>query len=480
MAWMTVGFLSTNELQQIHDTSINILEKIGIRIVSAKTLDAIRGQPGIRIESDRPVAHISEKAVLHALESAPKTFSVYGRHRSNPLTYGEHGFVTQAVPGEAHWVEPKTRTRREGSWEDFRRSVKVADSLPNIDIVGAMIQPAEVPVEVRDVHLYAELFKCTSKPVRSWVYSRKSAQYVLEIARLLAGGSDQLRQYPIVEFGFEPISPLQLPDIALEAAIEFANAGIPITLGPMPQAMATAPVTLVGAVAQGHAEALAGLVVLQLVAPGTPVIYYNSPHIMDPKTANLVFSSPEQVLMGVMVVELGKYYHLPVGINVGLTDAKVPDAQAGLEKGTTMVLGALAGADIFGAMGIAGMDQGFSLPQLIIDDEIIGFVRRVLRGTDVNTESLAYEVIERVGIGGNFLTDDHTLTHWREQFWLPGLCDRSAWDSWHSDGCKTMLDRAIDRQEKILAEHSMDWLDDDMQREIDRIVAAADRDVLGS
>ncbi len=479
MAKLNIKFLSSDELQEIHDTSMRILGYLGLKVSSEEILDLIQGQPGINIDRDLQVVTFSEEAVMRAVDLAPKTFSVYGRDKSQKLTYGEEGFVSQAVPGEAHWVEPKTKTRREGTWEDFEKSTIVADYLPNIDIVGAMIQPTEVPIEVQAVHLYAELLKRTKKTVRSWVYSRTAAGYILEMSKLLVGGAEALRAYPILEFGFEPVSPLQLTGDTLEIAIEFAKAGIPITVGPMPQAMATGPVTLAGSVAQGNAEALGTLVILETIAPGTPVIYYSAPHIMDPKTASLVFGSPEQGLMGVAVTQIGKYYELPVGINVGLTDAKVPDSQAGLEKGTTMVLGAIAGADVFGAMGIAGMDQGFSLPQLIIDDEMIAFVKRIIRGMRVDEESLAYDVIERVGIGGTFLMEEHTLTHWREEFWIPQLCDRTLWEPWMEGGGKTMLDRAIDRQNEILSKHTPDWLEEDMQSELDAIVKAAEKEILG-
>jgi len=479
IAKLELGFLSPEDLNRIHDTSIRILERIGLKVSSEEVLAAIEGKPGISIDFPNQLIRISENAVMEAVDLTPKTFSVYGRDKSIELTYGEPGFVSQAIPGEAHWVEPKERIRRSGTWEDFDKSVIVADYLPNIDIVGAMIQPDNISVEVREIHQYAELLKRTKKPVRSWVYSRTCARYILELAKLLAGGSETYRLNPILEFGFEPISPLHLPGNALETAIEFAKAGTPITIGPMPQAMATGPVTLAGSVAQGNAETLGTLVILQAIAPGTPVIYYSAPHIMDPQKAGLVFSSPEQGLMGVAVTQVGKHYELPVGINVGLTDAKVPDAQAGLEKGTTMLLGALAGADIFGAMGIAGMDQGFSLPQLIIDDEIIGFVKRVFAGMRIDEQACAYDVIERVGIGGSFLIDDHTLTNWRQEFWLPQLSDRSMWEPWIAAGGKTMLDRALDLQEKILSEHTLDWLEEDKLRELDKIVAAADQEILG-
>jgi len=478
VARLTLGFLSAGEIQQIHDTSMRILARIGLKVPSQEVLDLLKGQEGISIDREQQVVTFNEDAVMAAIARAPQTFSVYGRDKSIQLTYGEEAFHCQAIPGEAHWVDPASKTRREARWEDFEKCVLVADALPHIDIVGAMVQPAETPVQVRDIHLYAELLKRTRKPVRSWVYNRASARYILKLLEVLAGGSDEIRAYPMAEFGLEPISPLQLPRDALEAALEFARVGVPITLGPMPQAMGTGPVTLAGSIAQGNAECLGTLTIIQNIAPGAPVIYYNAPHIMDPRTMSLVFGSPEQGLMGVAVAQLAKYYRLPVGVNVGFTDAKVPDAQAGSEIGMTLLLGALAGADIFGGMGIAGCDQGFSLPQLIIDNEIIGFVKRILRGLRVDTETCAYDVIEQVGIGGMFLTHHHTLALWRNEIWIPELCDRNLWEPWIAAGGKTMLERAIDRQEKILGTHTLEWLDEDTQRELDTIVAVAEREVL--
>lgn len=479
MANLGLSFLPPSDIQMMHDTTIRILERIGVRIDSQEVLDLIEGRDGINVDQDTRVVTFREEAVMEAIDLVPPTFSVYGRDRSRKITYGQEGFVCQAIPGETHWVNPRTHERRSGTFDDFERCVVVADALPNIDIVGAMIQPDEIPVEIRDLVLYAELFKRSKKPVRSWVQSRIVGRYLVEMLNLIAGNSSQLKNYPLVEFGFEPVSPLQLPGEPLEIALDFARAGMPITIGPMTQAMGTGPVTLAGNVTLANAESLATLVAVQIAAPGNAMIYYSAPHIMDPRTMNLVFSSPEQGLMAVMVTQLGKYYGLPVGINVGLTDAKIPDAQAGMEKGMTMLIGAMAGADIFGAMGIAGCDQGFSLPQLVIDDEIIGFVKRMMRGVRVNEETLAYEVIERVGIGETFLMEDHTLDHWRDEFWIPELCDRDSWEPWIEQGGKSMLDRAVERQQQILNEHELEWLEEDLQSELDSIVASAKQEIFG-
>jgi trimethylamine--corrinoid protein Co-methyltransferase len=479
MAKPELGILSQSDVLNLHDASIRILERTGVRVLSDEVLSMIEGREGITIDRANQVVKFNETAVMEAVACAPSSFTVYGRDLSKSLTYGQDEFFCQAIPGQTMWVDPQTRSRRPGTLADFEKSIKVADALENIDIVGAMIQPAEIPIGFRDVYQYAELFKRTLKPARSFVQFRRAAHYILEMAIMLAGDAATLARYPLIEFGFEPVSPLLLPGEPLETALDFAQAGIPLTIGPMPLAMGTAPVTLSGAVVLGNAEVLATMTIVQTVAPGTPVIYYNSPHILDARTMNIVFGSPEQSLMGSMVAALGKHYRLPIGLNVGLTDAKLPDAQSGMEKGMTMLIGALAGADIFGGMGISGADQGFSLPQLIIDNEIIGFVKRSVQGVRIDAEAIASEVIEKVGISGSYLVEDHTLDHWREEFWLPQMTDRDNWDRWLANGGQTMMEKAIDRQDQIIQEHDLPWADENLQLELDAVVAAARQEILG-
>jgi trimethylamine--corrinoid protein Co-methyltransferase len=235
------------------------------------------------------------------------------------------------------------------------------------------------------------------------------------------------------------------------------------------------PVTLAGTLAQENAEILAGVVISQLLAPGLPVTYWGIPHILDPATANMVFGGPEQGLMAAAITQLGKSYGLPVGVNVGLTDAKIPDAQAGLEKGMTLLMGALAGADIFGHMGIAGMDQGSCLAQLVIDNEMMGHMRRTLKGVTVSDHTLALDVIREVGIGGHFLAEEHTARSFRDEFFFPRLCDRNQWEPWIASGGTTMLERAIALEERLATTHQVAPPEEAVVAEIDAIVARARR-----
>ena len=472
-----LNILSEEQVNTIRETALKILEEIGVAVHNDEVFRTLADVPGVKADPHSSVLQFSPELVLDSVARTPKSYSLFGREATRYVTYGRKQMVFKSSPGDPLWADAESKTWREPSISDTRQGIDVADALPNFDVVGAMAQPAEIPEPVRAIHLVAELVKRTRKPVRVWVPDRNSARYIVEILKVVAGGAEQLRRTPITEHSLEPISPLRYAT-GLEAALEFTAAGLPIVLGPIVQAMATGPATLAGTIAQTIAEGLAGLVIIQGIHPGHPLAVAAACHHMDPRTTNIVYGSPEQGLLMAATTQVIKSFGLPAFANAGYCDAKVPDAQAGLEKGMTLLMAALAGADSFACMGIAGT-VGASLLQLIIDDEMIGHVRRTMRGFAVTPETLAFEVIKCVGIGGNFLSEEHTVRHLRDEFWIPGLSDRETHATWTTKGSKTMLDRAAERRDQILRRHEPDWLEENMQKEIDRIVASAERELLG-
>ena len=245
-------------------------------------------------------------------------------------------------------------------------------------------------------------------------------------------------------------------------------------IGPMAQVGATAPATLAGTLVQENAEILAGISLVQLIRRGTPVGYGGIPHAFDMRTTQLIFAGPEQVLMAVAMTQMGRHYNLPVYINVGLTDSKTVDAQAGLEAGTTLALGALSGADIFGHLGISGVDQAASLTMLVMQNELIGFVERLMAGIEVSEETLATEVIDSVASReGGFLGEEHTATHFRRELWFPRLLDRQFWQGWLDSGAKDLMTRCTDKKNRILSSLAIEPVDEKIDREMSRIVASA-------
>ncbi len=469
--------LTEREITGIQDAGLVILRDTGVMVHHEEMLDLL-GQAGAKVDRDHKIARLPDRVVMDSVARAGKQYVLHGRDKKRTARFGHGDLVQMSSPGQYAWIDLQTGARRPATLQDSHDAIRLGAALDNITIVGAMAQPETLPATYRDVVLTAELVKGTDKPTRCWVRNGATARYILEIYRTIAGGEAALRAAPMVEAFLEPISPLQLPKDGLDIVREFARAGQPVSIGPMAMTSGTAPGTLAGTLAQENAEILAGVVITQLLAPGTPITYGGIPHIMDPRTGICSFGSPEQGIMAVAMVQIARSYGFPVYINVGLTDAKLPDAQAGAEKAATLLLGVLAGADTFGHAGICGTDHAGSLLWLALDDEVMSYVKRIARGFAVDGDHLATGVVHAVGPGGNFLAEEHTVRHFREEMWLPGPAwTRQTYDLWLSDGGSSFGDRLRERVQNILAAHQPAPLDAALVREIDRIVASAKREI---
>ena len=466
--------LTRQQLDRIHRASLEILETIGVRIPHEEMRFRF-ASAGARVDDSSELVQIPETLVDHCLETAGKTFVLYGRDRDQQARYGMGERNYNSIAGEALWVDDTCTQRRYATLTDVATATRLADGLPQINLVGAMADPQDIPVAYRCVEVAAAQLKNTTKPIHFWFHDRASARYLLEIMAVAAGGELEATRSPLAYPFLEPISPLKFPHDGVDLLFETAQLSLPVPIGPMAQIGATAPGTLAGTLAQENAEILAGICITQLVRAGLPVCYGGIPHAFDMQTTQMIFAGPEQALMAAAMTQLGKHYHLPVYINVGLTDSKIPDAQAGMEAGMTLLCGAMAGADIFGHLGICGVDQATSLAMLLMQHEIIGYVERVMRGFEIDDETLGLDTIRQVGHDGTFLAAEHTLRHFREELWFPQLLDRQFWSNWVEAGATDMHQRCVEEKDRILRDHEPEPLDPDVEREIDKIVATARR-----
>ena len=477
MAAIQLRVLSDQEIQALHGATLAILRDTGVCVHHEEILRLL-DEHGARVDRDRQIAKLPETLVMDSVARAGKRYALHGRDPKRKARFGYGDLNQISSPGQYGWIDSETGQHRSATLQDARDAIRLGDALANITIVGSMGQPKEISEKFREVTLTAELLKGSTKPTRTWVYNGRTARYVLEMYRAVAGGDAALRQRPMTEAFLEPISPLRMPRDGLDVVIEFVQAGQPVSIGPMAMTSGTAPGTLAGTLAQENAEILAGVVITQLLRPGTSILYGGIPHIMDPRTSICSFGSPEQALMAVAMVQMGRFYGLPVYINVGLTDAKTLDAQAGIEKGTTLMLGVLAGGELFGHAGICGTDHGASLEWLVADDEVMSYVKRIARGFDVTPDTLATDVVHAAGPAGNYLAEPHTVAHYRKELWLPGaVWTRQAWPSWEEGGRSTLGDRTRHHVREILAKHQVEPLDVALARELDRIVACAQREL---
>ncbi len=470
--------LSESQIERLHAASIRILETVGIVVPHADMCRRFQAA-GATVDHERSLVRIPEALVMRSLATAGKTFRICGRDPARQAAFGCGLRNYNSIAGEAHWVEEPGGPRRPTTLADVATAARFADGLSQINVVGAMADPQELPPAYRCVEVAATLLANTTKPVHFWYHDRASARFLNELLIAVRGDERRASEAPLWYPFLEPISPLRFPFNGIDLLYETARLNLPVPIGPMAQMGLSAPCSLAGTMAQENAEILAGICITQLIREGLPVCYGGICHAFDMRTTQLIFAGPEQAIFGVAMTQMGKHYGLPVYINVGLTDAKRPDAQAGFEAGITLALGAAAGADIFGHMGISGVDQATSLDMLVLQNEIIGYVESTLREVELSDAALGLDVLGEVGPGGSFIDREHTAERFRKELWFPRLADREFYQAWKDAGASSMETRCCREKEQILCAHKPEPLPDDLSRAIAGIVQAARRDLTG-
>jgi trimethylamine--corrinoid protein Co-methyltransferase len=466
--------LSDDEVTRIHEASLAVLERVGVHVPHAEVLSRF-ADAGASVDRAAERVRIPPDLVTRSLATAGKQFTLYGRDLARTAPFGQGRRNYNSIAGEAHWVDEPGGARRPASLADVATASRFADALERLTIVGAAADPQELPPGVRTVEAVATMLRYTTKPIHFWYYDRASARFLNEILVAVRGDEARAARYPLWYPFLEPISPLRFPFNGVDLLFETSRLNLPVPIGPMAQTGLSAPATLAGTMVQENAEILAGICITQLVRPGTAVCYGGIPHAFDMRTTQLVFAGPEQAIFGVAMTQMGKRYGLPVYINVGLTDSKRPDAQAGLEAAATLLVGAAAGADVFGHMGISGVDQATSLDMLVLQHEVIDYVESALREVDTSDEALALAQIADAGPGATFIDRDYTVAHFRRELWFPHLLDRAYYDAWREAGAAGMEERCRRRRDEILATHEPEPIAPDLARALDGIVRAARR-----
>jgi len=476
---MHCSVLTAEQVRRVHEASLAVLEQVGVEVPHAETLGRF-ADAGAAVDAGARRVRIGPELVSRCLEQAGKEFAIYGRDPAKVAAFGRGARNYNSIAGEAHWVEAPGGPRRPATLADVATACRFADALERINIVGAMADPHDLPAGTRCVEVMAAMVRNTAKPIHFWYHDRASARYLNEIMVAVRGDERRAADRPLCYPFLEPISPLRFPHDGIDVLYETARLNLPVPIGPMAQTGLSAPATLAGTLVQENAEILAGVCITQLIRPGTAVCYGGICHAFDMRTTQLIFAGPEQAIFGVAMTQMGKGYGLPVYVNVGLTDAKRPDAQAGLEAAATLLPAAAAGADIFGHMGISGVDQAASLDMLILQHELIDYVESVLREIDFSDEALSLAEIAAVGPGGGYIDRDHTVAHFRRELWFPRLLDRQYYDAWLAGGASSMADRCARRKAEIFASgHRPEPVAPELDRELVRIVAAARRELGG-
>jgi len=453
-------------MEQIDRTARRILKEVGVSIRDSTFIDTFK-TAGARVDHDNQRVCFEGDWLDEVLSHAPSHFTLYSRDGKNDLTLGE-GKVYFANGGRVFRIlDIGTGGYRLTLLRDVAHTATLVNHLDNIDFYIIACQAHDIKrVNYHLLDFYHGM-NHTMKHVMGGCDDLHGAKQMWKLASIIAGGEDKLRDKPFVSVITNVISPLTIEATTLNILKFCANHGTPVTCAPAPIAGATSPATLAGTLAQMHAEALAGAATTQVFAPGAKVLYGAVPMTMDLRTMELAMGSVEMTMMNAAAVQLAKRYNLPIYGSGGLTEAKRPDIQAGIEEGFSNLTVAMAGADcIHLAAGILDSGNSISYEQLVIDNEIIGIIHRMLAGIKVNEETLGFDVIKKVGPGGNYVTEDHTVEHMMDEFFYPDLSVRCNFDIWEERERPDMLSRANELVTKILEEGTEGLLGHELIAEI--------------
>jgi len=426
--------LTDNQIETIHQKALDILEQIGIGYEDDLEALGMLTQAGCRIDSGNRKICMPRDLVTKMVTQAPGEFTLYSRDGKNDLSIGKNRVYAGTGGTVVSILDFETGKIRETRLVDQYRIAKLVDTLDNIHFYQSAVAPLDVAKDQYDPNILFAAMMGTTKHIMfgcNFDFGLKKAH---DIASIVMGGADRLRQRPVFSISAcVIISPLKFCSQSVANIQQAARLGIPTTITSAPMSGSTAPMTMAGTLLQSHAEELAGITLHQLTSPGAPVLYGALPARADLKTMGYRGGAIECGMMQAAQHQLCQRIDVPNYASSGLSDAKIPDAQAGWEKAFTTLLAAMGGNNfIHHAAGMLESMSAVAYEQYIIDDEIIGASCALLKGIPVDDDHLAFDAIKEVGPGGHFLMNSHTMKHLRTEYFkgngISHTGDRSTWE----------------------------------------------------
>ncbi len=450
--------LSAGDIIKIHNASLEVLERAGIKCPNPEILKLLR-DAGAYIKGGDRVC-FSRWLVENSLFKAPSRISLCGRDPRHDLIL-EGTRVHVGTGGSAiNVIDLETGKRRPALLSDMVNMARLADALDNIDFFMRPLFPSDVPLDVVDIIKWYAAFQNTSKHVMGSAFFAGSADAAIRMAEIIQGGARKLRERPIISFIVCWLqSPLSMAEPNTGILVEIIKKRIPVVLSSAPMAGTTAPVTLAGTLVQMNAELLSGIALSQIISPGCPVIYGAVPSIVDMRTMSFAGGAVETGLLNAAAAQLAHHYEIPIYNTAGITDSKLSDVQAGYEKAFSCVGAAMGGGNIIhDAAGMLESTMTVSYRQCVIDNEIVGMLKRMLKGIDVSEKTMAVDTICSAGLEGHYVSDSHTAEYMRSELYYPAVSDRQNYEEWVSLGARDAGEKAKQIAVQILENHRPEGL----------------------
>jgi len=470
-----LNILGDELVEQIIAEGFELLMDPGVRVHNEEALELLAGA-GADVNAETRIAHIPEPIARRAMETAPSEFYLYNLDREPVVHCGDDS--VQFDPGSTAItiLDSETQEQRPPLTADFVKFVKLVETIPQLDAQSTAMICMDVPEEIGDLYRLYLALNYMRKPIVTGAFRKDTWWTMKEMLVAVAGGEAELAARPIAVFDVCPSPPLLWSDLTCQNMIDCARNNIPSELVSMPLAGATAPVTLAGAVVQHTAECLSGVTICQLAKAGAPIVWGGSPAIFDMREGTPPMGAVGTWMIDCAHVQVGKALGMPTNGYLGMSDAKVVDAQCGLESAGGAIMAALVGVNMVAGAGMMDFESCQSYEKLVIDAEIIGMAKRLIAGIEAREEPIALTLMRKLGHRADYLAQPHTLKWFNQEQYIPSaVIDRGSLDGWKRKGAKTAFERAADRVNELLATYQPSPISDELSAELRAITTKAAR-----
>ncbi len=460
-------FLKKEDLRKIHFSTLKILEETGVRVDEENALKLL-DDAGATVDFKRKLVRVPQSLVEELIKKARKCVRLCGRNPKHDLTLGEGRVHVMTSSTGIRVLDMDTGEVRQSTKKDVEDSARLADALENFHIYSIMVDALDYPEEIMGLEEIDAMFNNTEKHIDTGALGTENTRDEIRMAAAVAGGFEELRKRPIIDFMQTPVSPLIQDRGNTEAILECAKHEVPLIVLNMVQAGGTSPVTIAGALSTTNAEVLSGMLIAYLANPNVPLVYGTSSIVLNMKSLSgpSIFGLVEDGLIAMGAAQLAEFYGFPSVVNASFGGWSELDGEwLSFLGAVTAMLPPLAKADILYGGGLIEDAKTLSYEAMVIADEVAGMVLRALRGIEVSEETLAEGVIHKVGPGGNFLSERHTLEHLRKEIFIPEIFDKLR--------VEDVREAARRKAKQLLSSHRPEPLDKSVQGELKKIVRDA-------
>ncbi len=446
------NLLAQDQVGKIHDASLEILEETGLKVRYEPARELFK-KHGCKVEEER--VRFPRVIVEKYRRMAPPSFTFHGRDPKFDKTIPQDSPVIVTASSAPDIIDPVTGKERRAESADIARIAHLINELPGYDIFSISTLADDAPADQFTIsRLYPALKYCL-KPLRVTTTNMKDTMSVMEMAYLVAGGEEAYKAHPFLTHHYCPVvSPLTMDHLSTENVMFFAQQGLPVYPTIVPNAGLTSPMSMAGTLIQGNAEFLSALMLMQMTREGTPTIYATLGTVADMRSGAYTSGAIECGMLHMAFAQMARYYNLPAGGYVGLTNSKINDAQSGYETGMSGIAGLLGGMDMFNIGGLIDALKTFDFGKAVIDDEIAQMMKRMKRGISFSDEDLGIDLIKGIGPGGSFITAKHTTSRMKTEAVMTRLADRDARSIWEKKGATDTHAKAMTKARDIMTKNT--------------------------